>query len=214
MKRGKRKRPSKRGASRGGDSVESSSSHGAPAGGSGDDDDDEEDEDITGPQTRGQPTPDSAFPLEFADASDSIAGATHCREDPLAENLRCPRCDTLLEPDNIKDHGVVANAASCPTCRGFFITLEQLTEVELEQRQRLFEFRRLLPEDEQWKPLACPKCKKTMDKMQSQRDAHVTLDVCRACDRVWLDHDELNAIRTESLASAVSQLFGFLRAKR
>ena len=132
----------------------------------------------------------------------------------MADTLTCPRCNVALEPDNIKDHGIVANAASCPTCKGFFITLEQLTEVEMEQRQRLFEFRKLLPEAEQRKPLACPKCLQTMEKVQSHRDKHVTLDVCQTCERAWLDHDELNAIRTDSLASAVSQLFRFLREKR
>ena len=132
----------------------------------------------------------------------------------MADHLSCPRDDTALEPDNIKDHGVVANAVSCPTCKGFFITLEQLTEVEMEEEHRLFELHTLPSKEEQVKPLKCPRCHKTMEKVQNTRDKHVTMDVCRDCARVWLDHDELKAIRTESLATAISQLFKLSRERR
>ncbi|MEW6429899.1 MAG: zf-TFIIB domain-containing protein [Myxococcota bacterium] len=127
---------------------------------------------------------------------------------------KCPRCKTALTPDNVKDHGVVHNAWSCDTCKGFWISLEQLGEIESEERARIIEFRFLPKKELQAAPLDCPQCGKPLEKVTSLRDKHVTMDVCGACQKVWLDKGEMNAIRTDSLAAAVAQLWRLLREKR
>lgn len=49
--------------------------------------------------------------------------------------------------------------------------------------------------------LECPECGKAM-RRQTQRD--VTLDVCRGCKAVWLDHHELAAIWAVAAAGAAA----------
>ncbi|MCC6337202.1 MAG: zf-TFIIB domain-containing protein [Myxococcales bacterium] len=127
---------------------------------------------------------------------------------------KCPRCKTALMADNISNHGVVHNAWSCEACKGFWISLEQLTQLEMQERARLFELRILPPKELQDSPLDCPQCGKHLEKVKSTRDEHVTMDVCGACQKVWLDKGELEAIRTESLASLVAQLVRLLREAR
>ncbi|HLM68999.1 MAG TPA: zf-TFIIB domain-containing protein, partial [Longimicrobium sp.] len=48
--------------------------------------------------------------------------------------------------------------------------------------------------------LECPSCSKWM-RRTSERD--VTVDVCRGCEAVWLDHHELSALWTAAAALAV-----------
>jgi len=49
--------------------------------------------------------------------------------------------------------------------------------------------------------LECPECGKTM-RRQTERD--VTVDVCRGCKAVWLDHHELSSIWAVAAAGAVA----------
>lgn len=133
---------------------------------------------------------------------------------PATDTPNCPRCKTALTPDNVKDHGVMHNAWSCQSCEGFWISLEQLGEIESEERARIIEWRFLPPKDVQDAPLDCPQCGTKLEKVISTRDKHVTMDVCRACQKVWLDKGEMDAIRTDSLASAVAQWWRLLREKQ
>jgi len=127
---------------------------------------------------------------------------------------KCPRCKTALMPDNVSAHGVVHNAWSCESCKGFWISLEQLHVIESQERARIFELRFLPKKDVQAAPLDCPQCGQHLEKVVNARDAHVTMDVCGSCQKVWLDKGEMNAIRTESLASLVGQLVRLLREPR
>lgn len=116
-------------------------------------------------------------------------------------------------PDNVSAHGVVHNAWSCESCKGFWISLDQLTVLEMQERARLFELRFIPKKDTQTAPLDCPQCGKPLEKVANTRDKHVTMDVCAACQKVWLDKGEMQAIRTESLASLVMQLMHLLRER-
>jgi Zn-finger nucleic acid-binding protein len=117
-------------------------------------------------------------------------------------------------PDNLSAHGVVHNAWSCESCKGFWISLEQLTQLEQQERARIFELRFLPKKDVQAAPLDCPQCGKHLEKVANTRDRHVLMDVCGDCQKVWLDKGEMQAIRTESLASLVKQLVHLLRERR
>lgn len=126
----------------------------------------------------------------------------------------CPRCKTALQPDNVKDHGVVHNAWSCAACQGFWISLDQLSELEMQERASFFELRFLAPKQVQSAPLDCPGCGQRMEKVDSFRDKHVTMDVCGACQKVWLDRGEMAAIQTDGLGTLVAQLWKLLRDER
>ncbi|MEW5742673.1 MAG: zf-TFIIB domain-containing protein [Myxococcota bacterium] len=116
--------------------------------------------------------------------------------------------------DNVSNHGVVHNAWSCESCKGFWISLEQLTQLEMQERARIFELRILPRKELQAAPLDCPQCGQPLEKVKNTRDRHVTMDVCGDCQKVWLDKGEMQAIRTESLASLVGQLVRLMRERK
>lgn len=125
--------------------------------------------------------------------------------------MDCPRCQTELRPDKLSEAAITFSARSCPACKGFWVSDQQLAEIEMDERAALVEFRRIPAEDEQRRPLACPECGRTMEKVVSERDASVVVDVCRSCRKAWLDGGEIAAIRTDSLVASVATLFRWVR---
>lgn len=125
----------------------------------------------------------------------------------------CPRCKVALSPDNLMQHGLVHTAWFCGKCKGAWISLEQLQQAEQSETSAIFEWRSIPSSAEQQAPLACPDCGKTMAKVENSRDRKVTMDVCDDDKKVWLDRGELEAIRTESLASSLGQLWKLWRSK-
>lgn len=111
--------------------------------------------------------------------------------------LVCPRCGIPMH-GNDHDLGI---AWRCKACGGQSLNFSQ--------------FRRMVPEhgaNDIWlqaanrpnapkHPTECPECQAGMDAVLIPfRGAHVELDICRACQRLWLDRQEHEA--TPSLALA------------
>lgn len=126
--------------------------------------------------------------------------------------MNCPRCQTELKPDKLSEAAITYSAQSCPKCKGFWISDRQLKQIEMEEQAALIEFRSIPGKDAQHQPLACPECAKVMEKVTSERDPNVVMDVCRPCDKVWLDGGELAAIKTESLVATVANLFRWVNS--
>ena len=121
--------------------------------------------------------------------------------------MNCPRCHTTLVPGRLTEISILQKVMSCETCKGTFIGPEDLAEVELQEKDAIFEFRRIPGAADQQKPLTCPACAITMDKATSERDAKVVMDHCPKCKHTWLDGGEIEAMQTESLLSNLVSLF-------
>ncbi len=125
----------------------------------------------------------------------------------LAVEMNCPRCHKTLVPGRLTEHSILQKVMVCEACKGTFIGAKDLEEVELQERDAIFEFRRIPGEAEQQKPLSCPACAITMEKVKSERDAKVIMDHCPTCKHTWLDGGEIQAMQTESLLSNLVSLF-------
>jgi Zn-finger nucleic acid-binding protein len=128
--------------------------------------------------------------------------------------MDCPRCGIELKPGKLSEAAITYSVRSCSRCNGTWVSAEKLQEIEMDEQAVLVEFRDIPPDPEQLKPLACPECKKTMEKVASDRDDKVVVDVCRSCHKAWLDGGEIEAIRTDSLAANVGRLVKWLAATR
>ncbi len=115
--------------------------------------------------------------------------------------MKCPRCDTELDRTNIRELGLTYNAHQCPTCKGYWVGAEQLTDIELQVDRKLLEFRRIPSPSRQLDVLQCPQCPGMvqMAKVESSRDRKVIMDTCPECKNIWLDGGEITAIQQESL---------------
>ena len=127
--------------------------------------------------------------------------------------MKCPRCENELEATNVEELGITINAHMCPTCRGTWVGSETLKDIESTVDQRFVEFRRIPSKSVQMKELHCPQCPGPvkMDKVESQRDKKVVLDVCPQCRNIWLDAGEKEAIQQDSFLNLLVDTFRFSR---
>lgn len=126
--------------------------------------------------------------------------------------MNCPRCQKPLVPGHISEHSIFEKVQVCEACKGTFIGPEDLLQVELQQRAALFEFRHVPGAAEQQAPLSCPACNVTMNKVTSERDDKVIMDLCPQCQHTWLDGGEIEAMQTDSLLHNLRSLFGGKRS--
>jgi uncharacterized protein len=122
--------------------------------------------------------------------------------------MNCPRCDKVMDPVRPDD----VEAQQCPKCEGHWLEGDALRQLESTVNVRLFEWRKLPPEELQMRDVECPRCrpKRVMKKVRSERDRHVLLDVCEQCHGVWLDGGELRAIQEMGLVAAVTDAVQFI----
>src|SRR5579871_2901259 len=98
--------------------------------------------------------------------------------------MKCPRCRVPLTTSRIDAAGVEVEAANCSECTGHFISLDDLHAVEQVVDIRLVKWRHLPGVETQGRILFCPRCTglKAMDKVVSDRDQRVVMDVCGTCN--------------------------------
>jgi Zn-finger nucleic acid-binding protein len=121
--------------------------------------------------------------------------------------MNCPRCQKTLVPGRLTETSIIQKVMVCEGCKGTFIGPEDLADVAMQEKDAIFEFRRIPGEADQLKPLSCPACAVTMEKVKSDRDAKVIMDHCPQCKHTWLDRGEIEAMQTESLLSNLVSLF-------
>ena len=109
--------------------------------------------------------------------------------------------------------GLEIDAQDCRKCTGHFIGFKDLKAVESVVDVRLLKWRNLPGIETQGRTLFCPNCPgiKPMDKIISERDRRVVMDVCHSCDSVWLDRGELEAIQQKGLLGALADIINFVR---
>jgi Zn-finger nucleic acid-binding protein len=122
-------------------------------------------------------------------------------------SMNCPRCQTPMVRGRLAEHSILEKVHTCETCKGCLIGAEDLENVELQHTDVLVEFHRIPDDTDQQKQLTCPACNVAMEKVRSERDALVMMDICPTCRRTWLDGGEIEAIQTESLVSNLRNLF-------
>lgn len=121
--------------------------------------------------------------------------------------MQCPRCQQPLVRGRLTEHSILEKVHVCESCRGTFLGAKDLEEVEVQHDDVFFEFHQVPDEAHQAQPLNCPACKVIMQKVRSERDEKVTMDLCPECKHTWLDGGELEALKTESLISNLRSLF-------
>jgi uncharacterized protein len=127
--------------------------------------------------------------------------------------MNCPRCLVPMTDATIDAAGVNVAAKDCAKCTGHFIALADLKVVEAVVDIRLLKWRNLPGIETQGRVLFCPRCPgiKPMDKIVSERDQRVVMDVCHTCDGVWLDRGELESIQQRGILGALADVVDFLR---
>lgn len=127
--------------------------------------------------------------------------------------MNCPRCGIPLKSDRIDAAGVVVEASNCAECTGHWISLDALHAVEQVVDIHLLKWRHLPGIETQGRILFCPRCpgQKPMDKVVSDRDQRVVMDVCSACHGVWLDYGELEAIQSKGLLGSLADIVRFIQ---
>ena len=112
--------------------------------------------------------------------------------------MECPRCHLRrqLVDVTLRAEGVEAPVRQCPKCLGQLFERAAFTPISETPLPYEPDLARIPEPGAQLKPLACPACgDKPMMKVQSRREVSVTMDVCGACNAIWLDSGELDAIR-------------------
>ena len=129
--------------------------------------------------------------------------------------MKCPRCLVAMTSSRLDMAGLFIDAHDCAQCTGHFIGFADLKAVESVVDVRLLKWRNIPGVETQGQVLFCPRCPgiKPMDKIVSDRDQRVVMDVCHHCDGVWLDRGELEAIQQRGLLGTLADIIGVLRAE-
>ena len=116
--------------------------------------------------------------------------------------MNCPRCETSLNIETIKEINFSVEVDKCPSCKGIWFDESELQKLENITELTVFEIRRIPSEYRQLDALYCPKCenggKALMKKATHPKDHKVIIDYCKNCNGIWLDGGELEAIQQES----------------
>ena len=109
--------------------------------------------------------------------------------------------------------GLIIDAHDCRKCTGHFIGFADLKAVESVVDVRLLKWRNLPGVETQGRVLFCPKCPgiKPMEKIVSERDQRVVMDICHGCESVWLDRGELEAIQQKGLLGTLADIIKVVR---
>ena len=111
-----------------------------------------------------------------------------------AESRQCPRCAVALERGSAGD----VQAAVCKACVGTLLeraALGSLLEVLAHQHYGTVSADANLPAvPDEHGVVDCPACDARMERYGYMGSRKVMIDGCSACDRIWLDADELVAM--------------------
>ena len=131
------------------------------------------------------------------------------------ETLDCPRCGLPLSPDKYEKVPVDV----CRECWGYWLDVGEFAQIATShdfmfnesERKQVLDFAKKRQSATEAKtqdePLACPKCKKVMEKVKFDLQAPITLDRCEA-HGMWMDTHELKLAQVLAEdAATVRQIF-------
>lgn len=125
--------------------------------------------------------------------------------------MNCPVCNVGLDARRI-DKTMVAFI--CPKCDGAWLEKGTIKEYIEEIKKRVPAenntlIDNVMPSSELKEDIRlCPKCSKSMAKMNYLYDSNIFLDKCPACEGIWADSGELYKAATYSKGNAVFEEIG------
>ena len=104
--------------------------------------------------------------------------------------MDCPLCQTPLARGSYEDLPVFR----CSDCRGYLVESTRAHTIKRRAERETNQLQAEVLEEEQpdsREPLACPRCRRPMDKEVVRLGADFHLDVCDECRFIWFDGGEL-----------------------
>jgi len=110
----------------------------------------------------------------------------------MTKALSCPRCSIALKPQRLDSK----TAWQCGSCEGLAINLAALrTNVEHTVVNAMWQLAR----GGEPSALPCPSCRHNLRLIHyADNRASLEADLCTSCQLIWLDHGELEAIRSRA----------------
>ncbi len=126
--------------------------------------------------------------------------------------MQCPRCETEMKVQTIKDLSTSIQVDYCPSCGGTWFDKGELDQIEQIIEVSIIEIRNIPNKKNQLKKMKCPSCNlhPVMSKSEHFRDNKVIIDHCDVCHGIWLDKGELEAIQKDNLIASVGKIFKLL----
>jgi Zn-finger nucleic acid-binding protein len=122
-------------------------------------------------------------------------------EETVEKGLLCPRDGATL---NAMPYEADIEVDECPKCDGRWLDEGELNRiqntVERDYSQRLREHPEFsaraydMSREMSEAPMACPVCGQDMEREEYAHTSQVVIDVCAACNGVWLDAGELERL--------------------
>lgn len=130
--------------------------------------------------------------------------------------MNCPRCQTNLEIQQIKDYSTSIEVDLCPSCKGIWFDENELSQIDKIIEPTILEIRHIPDKTVQFESIHCPSCNNMprMQKAVHPRDKKVVIDHCPYCNGIWLDKGELEAIQKENWLITLSKVLSCLSGKR
>lgn len=126
--------------------------------------------------------------------------------------MQCPRCESPLQEETIKDISNSIQVDACHKCGGTWFDKGELEQIDKIVELSIIEIRKIPDKQSQFKKLHCPSCNlhPKMSKLEHQRDKKVIIDYCQVCKGIWLDKGELEAIQKDNLVKTVGKVLRLL----
>lgn len=123
--------------------------------------------------------------------------------------MNCPRCETVLQTQTIKELHQTIEVDSCLNCGGTWLDKDEISPLESVIEPVLLERRKIDSQIDQLIGLYCPSCSDhpLMEKTTHRRDTKVIIDYCATCEGIWLDKGEIQAIQQENWWTSIFNLF-------
>ena len=122
----------------------------------------------------------------------------------------CPKCSNPMET---VEYGTDIKVMRCTACCGLYCeqqTLHQLRDEWLSDTVLDTGSAAMGAKHNEMLDITCPGCSATMDRVQDDGQTHITLDICPACDGVFLDAGELTDIKSVTLMDHIRRLLTML----
>ena len=124
--------------------------------------------------------------------------------------MECPKCANAMLP---VEFGTDINVMRCIGCRGLYCerdVLEQMRDEWLVDTVLDTGSAADGAKYNEIRDIPCPGCGATMDHVQDREQSHITLDVCAACEGVFLDAGELTDMKNVTLMDHIRRMLTML----
>ena len=124
--------------------------------------------------------------------------------------MQCPKCDSAME---ILNYGPEITVHRCLGCRGLFCkrkTLEMIKSEWLADSVLDSGDPKTGRELDKKRGIDCPECGTLMDSVSDQKQVHITIESCPACDGLFLDTGELTDLKRVTLIDHIRGLIARL----